>query len=169
MARPMPLQYTEAADEASPAITREGYVSLSVIPRAAPLDESTPGVFEKDKKISVKLRSRQIGQLVGWNGRSNLSLTAYSKSVPVGMDWRTTADGDISLSLKPSDENSQPITLTLSAGDVRSFQVLLEAALPHLYGWVGPSSLPRKSAYNTATSTTSKSPEEFFKQFTAAG
>ena len=162
MARPMPLQYSES-EEGGPVIAREGYVSMVVIPRVSG-DVST---FEKDKKVSVKLRSKQIGQIIAWKAlRTPLVVNAYSKSVPVTLELRPTADSsEIELSLTPKEGEVEPVSLTLSSGEVKSFQILLEAALPHLYGWVGPNTMPRQAA----ASAGSKSPEDFFKQFAKGG
>lgn len=167
MARPMPLQ-EGIESEAGTSIAREGYVSVTVIPRLAPVGEES-GIFEKDKKISVKLRTKQIGQIIAWKlGKIPLSLTAYSKSDPIQMELTPKGESLVELALTPkasheSGEPVLPVSITMDIGEIKSFQILLEAALPHLYGWVGPNTSPKK--YSSATS--SKSPEDFFKQFTA--
>ena len=173
MARPVPVQ--PAADEST--IAREGYVALTVIPRVE------GGVFEKTKKVSIKLRSRQIGQMIAWriNGGkvlTPLSFTAYAGSVPVTVELKSAAPSadeepmtQLTLTPKPAAAASSetvpamsPVSMLLPVGEVKALQVLMEAALPHLYGWTPRLSTVKKSAYSSSGSS-AKSPEDFFKQF----
>ena len=178
MARPVPVQLST---ETESQIAREGYVSLTVIPR------SSTG-FEKEKRISVKLRAKQIGQLIAWRGlvpsplngganqRSNpstsLNITAYSGSTPVSFDLKPITGEDqepmLQLTLTPKSGETLPVTVPISVGEMKAFQVLLEACLPNLYGWTWKSTAPVKSSSYTG-GTPAKSPEDFFKQFSASG
>ena len=181
MARPVPVQLSP---ENPSQIAREGYVSLVVIPR---VPETGSGQFEKDKRISVKLRAKQIGQLIAWRGliptngsnaRTNpstsLTLTAYAGSVPVSLDIKpsgvedaTATEPMLQLTLSPKSGDVSPVSVPISVGEMKAFQVLLESCLPNLYGWTWKSTAPKPPT--STTMTTSKSPEDFFKQFTASG
>ena len=181
MARPVPLQFTAGAD--APTVAREGYVSLTVIPRtptAEDDDKSVSKSFDKENKISVKLRAKQIGQLIAWkpsavggrNGASTPSLvinTFLTGSVPVTIDMRPAVgeEGMIQVTVTPKGaDQPAPVSLPVSIGEIRAFQVLLEACLPDLYGWVGKETAPRVSGtWSRSTEESTKSPEDFFNQF----
>lgn len=173
MARPVPV--TLSSDQET-QIAREGYVSLIAIPRT-----SESGSFEKDKKVAVKLRAKQIGQLIAWRGllpstglaRNNqaLTLTAYSGSVPVSLDFKPpsnssdqTAEPMVEISLTPKE--GERLIVPISVGEMKALQVLLESALPALYGWTFKNLTP-KSTLNASEKQQTKSPEEFFKQFSS--
>lgn len=160
MARPVPVQVSQ---EDPSAIAREGYVSLTLIPRSA---EAT---FEKDKKLSVKLRARQIGQIISWKNGKPLSVNAYaSGSVPITVEIRPSMEPSeepmMEVTLKKSQPEPASVSVPISVGEVRALQVLLESALPSLYGWTVRSMAPTRPGLNSAQSA-QKSPEEFFKQF----
>jgi hypothetical protein len=175
MARPVPVQLSPDNES---QIAREGYVALTAIPR------SDSG-FEKEKRITVKLRAKQIGQLIAWRGlvpngvsnqrsgfSSSLNITAYAGSIPVSVDVKPSTAGDdsepmLQLTLTPkSGETLLPVSVPISVGEMKAFQVLLESCLPNLYGWTWKSTAPMKSLSSTITA---KSPEDFFKQFSASG
>ena len=160
MARPVPVQVSQ---EDPTAIAREGYVSLVLIPRSA------DATFEKDKKLSVKLRARQIGQIISWKNGKPLSVNAYaSGSVPITVEIRPLTEPSdepmMELTLKKTQPEPESVSVPISVGEVRAFQVLLESALPSLYGWTVRSVAPTRTGNSTAQSV-QKSPEEFFKQF----
>lgn len=178
MARPVPLQFT-TGDE--PTIAREGYVSLTVIPRilnAESTAEEPKSTFDKEKKLSVKLRAKQIGQLISWrlnNGsKAPLLVNAYmTGSIPTTLEFKhitsasDPAEPQIQLTITPKSGDAAPVSLPISLGEVKSLQVLLEACLPDLYGWVGKVTQPRQSGtWSTAAAAgKEKSPEDFFNQF----
>ena len=175
MARPVPLQYTQ--EEGSPAqVAREGYVSVVVIPR----DEST-NTFNKEKKISVKLRSRQIGQLIAWKSyKSPFTLSGVYGSCPSAVNSQMTIelkpaseDQTFQLSVVPKGTtDGETVSIPISLGDIRTFQILLESVVPTLYGWIEPNTLPKQRSSNYGDKFVAekpKSPDEFFKQFSAAG
>lgn len=175
MARPVPLQYIQEEGSSSPAqVAREGYVSVVVIPR----DEST-NTFNKEKKISVKLRSRQIGQLIAWKSyKSPFTVTGVYGSCPSAVNSQMTIelkpgseDQTIQLSVVPKGTtDGETVSIPISIGDLKTFQILLESVVPTLYGWIEPNTLPkqRMSNYGDKFPENPKSPDEFFKQFSSA-
>lgn len=180
MARPVPVQ---ASAEDPTAIAREGYVSVVLIPRIQPSSAEAAATFDKERKVSVKLRARQIGQLIAWkqpflNGTksngSTLAVNAYATgSVPVTIELKPLADQAeepmVQLTLSPKTPDAQSVSMAISLGELKALQVLLEAALPSLYGWTTRSlSSSQSSTSTTRQSTGSKSPEDFFKQFAAS-
>lgn len=176
MARPVPLQYTQEED--SPAqVAREGYVSVVVIPR----DETT-NTFNKEKKISVKLRSRQIGQLIAWKSyKTPFTVSGVYGSCPSAVNSQMTIelkpgteDQTIQLSVVPKGTtDSETVSIPISVGDLKTFQILLESVVPTLYGWIEPNTLPKQRSSNYASgekfAEKPKSPDDFFKQFSAGG
>ena len=194
MARPVPLQYIDgevadgdsAATAAPQVVAREGYVSVVVIPR----DEST-NTFNKEKKISLKLRSKQIGQLIAWkaykspftvNGvygsspsASNTQLTIELKPSSAATPTTGTEEQTIQLSVVPKGGNTteiETVSIPISIGDMKTFQILLESVVPTLYGWVEPTTSPKQRSSPNYSSEGKfaekpKSPEDFFKQFSA--
>jgi hypothetical protein len=167
MARPVPVTLSS---ENETEIAREGYVSVIAIPR-------TESGFDKERKISVKLRAKQIGQLLAWrgllptngvvrnNGNAHLSVMAYSGGSPVSLEFKPVAgetEPMVEVNIAPKAEGVLPVTMAISVGEMKAFQVLLEAALPGLYGWTFKNFAPKTA--QTASQTV-KSPEEFFKQF----
>jgi hypothetical protein len=68
------------------------------------------------------------------------------------------------VTLKKSQPEPASVSVPISVGEVRALQVLLESALPSLYGWTVRSMAPTRPGLNSAQSA-QKSPEEFFKQF----
>ena len=181
MARPVPLQYIEeeAVEGGAPVtqVTREGYVSVVVIPR----DEST-NTFNKEKKISLKLRSKQIGQLIAWkaykspftvNGVYGSSSAAPNTQLTIELKpTGYSEDQTIQLSVVPKGTTTdvETVSIPISMGDLKTFQILLESVVPTLYGWVEPSTSPKQRGginYGEKISEKPKSPEDFFKQFSA--
>jgi hypothetical protein len=160
MARPIPLQYTESPDASPPTIAREGYIRLTMIPR------DSEGGFDKEKKISLNLKPKQIGQLIAWKSFKNpISINAWTGVV----DMKPKGDEiEITVTSTPKGETAPtettPVTVSLELGEVKSLQILLESALPHLYGWVGVNTIPKKSTWTKLTDSP-KSPEDFFNQF----
>ena len=69
MARPVPVQYID--DGGAPVIAKEGYINLTIMPR---LSDSLSSTFDKEKKLSIKLRTRQIGQLIAYKINNPFSL-----------------------------------------------------------------------------------------------
>ena len=171
MARPVPLQFTETDQ----TIAREGYVSLTVIPRT--LDESSEKTsFDKEKKLSVKLRAKQIGQLLSWkiNGSKLAPLTVntyMSGSVPATMELKflgnngNSEDPEVQLTITPKSGDHGPVSMPISVGEIKSFQVLLESCLPELYGWTSRTTAPKLGGTWSRQSSETKSPEDFFNQF----
>jgi hypothetical protein len=157
-------------------IAREGYVALTLMPRAET-------GFDKTKKISVKLRARQIGQFIAWriNGGKSivppLAMTCYAGAVPVAFDLKPAPAGDddepmmqLTLTPKPGADGAEPaapVSVPIPVGEVKALQVLMEASLPNLYGWTSKSLGHRKVI--PGTTGTAKSPEDFFKQFSSSG
>jgi len=194
MARPVPLQYSQLEDGET-VVAKEGYISVTVIPRERPLadtDENTT-LFNKDKKISVKLRSKQIGQIIAWKGyKSPFNVNGVYGSFgsgtggssgfgQVNMEFRPVQSSDeggvVELTIVPKAGQDgsvvvtgSPVTIPISVGELKSFQILLESVIPQLYGWVGPVTAPRRSGTaGSCPQSAPKSPEDFFKQFSAAG
>ena len=166
MARPVPV--TLSADQET-QIAREGYVSLVAIPRT-----SESGSFEKEKKVAVKLRAKQIGQLIAWRGllpstglaRNNqtLTVTAYSGAVPVSLDFKPPSNGEEMVEVSLTPKEGERLVVPISVGEMKAFQVLLESALPALYGWTFKNLAQKTSSVGQEKT---KSPEEFFKQFSS--
>jgi hypothetical protein len=182
MARPVPVQVSL---EDPTLIAREGYVLFTVMPRASEGGESQ---FEKDKKVSVKLRAKQIGQLIGWRmgpvgtgntfnlrngGMSSLNVTAYqSGSSPVTIELKPIPEEqeEPMLKLTVTPKEGSPVSMSIAVGEMKALQVLLESSLPSLYGWTGKTLMPKSFGTSGASpAATTKSPEEFFKQFAATG
>jgi hypothetical protein len=176
MARPVPLQYTEDEAGNGGIVAREGYVNLTLIPRRSVADEDTTsgGSFDKEGKISVKLRSKQIGQIISWKGFKNSFIVngVYGSVGGSGgygqmtMEFRplpgpSNEESMIELCLVPKFDAST-VAVPISVGELRSFQILLESVIPSLYGWGSPATKPVKSLSGEGRT---KSPEEFFKQF----
>jgi len=173
MARPVPLQYiaVEESGEGAPQVAREGYVSVVVIPR----DESS-NTFNKEKKISLKLRSKQIGQLIAWKGyKTPFTVNGVYGSSPsvsntqLTIELKPTEDQTIQLSVVPKATTGdlEIVSIPISLGELKTLQILLESVVPTLYGWVEPTTSPKQRASNYGDTFTEKpkSPEDFFKQF----
>ena len=187
MARPVPLQYIEeeslaATTPTAPTqvVAREGYVSVVVIPR-----DETSNTFNKEKKISMKLRSKQIGQLIAWKSyKSPFTVNGvYGSSpnaanTPLTIELKPTEDQTFQLSVVPkattgTTTETESVTMPISLGDLKTFQILLESVVPTLYGWVEPNVAPKQQRSNYASgdsdrpsfSEKPKSPDDFFKQF----
>jgi hypothetical protein len=179
MARPVPVQ---ASTDDPTAIAREGYVSVIMIPRIQPSSADTSATFDKERKVSLKLRARQIGQLIAWkmpflNGTksngSSLTVNAYATgSVPVTMELKPLPDQAeepmVQVTMSPKTQDAQSVTMAISVGELKALQVLLEAALPSLYGWTSRSLTGSQYSSTITRQTASKSPEDFFKQFSAS-
>ena len=177
MARPVPLQFNPSED--NPTIAREGYVNLTVIPRHSDeaSGEESKGSFDKEKKLNVKLRSKQIGQLISWrlgNGKpSPLVINAFmTGSVPTTIELKFVNNTlgedvpEIQMTITPKSGDASPVTIPISLGEVKSLQILLESCLPDLYGWTGKMTSPRQtSTWSGASTNAEKSPEDFFNQF----
>ena len=186
MARPVPLQYIEEeassvdgfASPAAAQVAREGYVSVVVIPR-----DETSNTFNKEKKISLKLRSKQIGQLIAWkaykspftiNGVYGSSPAASNTQLTIEMKPSTNGEEQtILLSVVPKSTTTEveTVSIPISLGDLKTFQILLESVVPTLYGWVEPTSSPKLRASSNYAgdkfTEKPKTPEDFFKQFSA--
>jgi hypothetical protein len=172
MARPMPLQFTEGDQ----TIAREGYVSLTVIPRTLNESSSEKSSFDKEKKLSVKLRAKQIGQLLTWkmvNGAklAPLTINAYmTGSVPATLELKylgtNPEEPEVQLTITPKAGDMGAVSMPISFGEIKSFQVLLEACLPELYGWTSKNTAPKiAGTWSKQSATETKSPEDFFNQF----
>jgi len=176
MAKPVPL--TLSSEGESSAIAREGYVALTLLPRSA---EAESKGFDKEKRMTIKLRAKQMGQIIAWklNGNhrvSPLNFTAYAglsslvnvEIKPVTASAQGEDEPVVQLTVTPkqtpdssNSASPTPFSMPIPVGEMRAFQVLLEACLPTLFGWVPKNTT---SGFGTAAKTT-KSPEEFFKQF----
>ena len=187
MAKPVPL--TVATIDDSTTIAREGYVAMTLLPRSTD-PTKTQTSFDKDKRLTVKLRAKQIGEIISWKLAPPGSRTQALQALV--FQAYSSAGSQVNVELKPLPVNPQEddqfiqltvtnrktptetettttstmmISIPIPAGEVKAFQVLLEAALPHLYGWVPKLAGRVGPSYSSSSSSSSKSPEDFFKQF----
>ena len=189
MAKPVALTLSElpATDNTSPpatTIAREGYVSLLLLPRTVIDETEKSASFDKEKRVSIKLRARQIGQIISWKNNGILAFNAYnsaaatsSSSQQVAVEMKAVNNPPVvprqevpqeaMIQLSVSSPGQQLFTMPIPVGEFKAFQILLEAALPFLYGWIPKQQ--SSSLYNNKSSSQkpsfSKSPEDFFKQF----
>ena len=179
MAKPVALTLAEipATDNTSPpptTIAREGYVSLLLLPRTAIDETEKSASFDKEKRVSIKLRARQIGQIISWKNNGILAFNAYNSasaatgSSQVAVEMKAVNNPqEAMIQLSVSSPGQQLFAMPIPVGEFKAFQILLEAALPHLYGWIPKQQ--SSSSYNNKSSSQkpsfSKSPEDFFKQF----